>query len=152
MKIRRYIEIAGIVICLILPFIFAPHDANMKDLKEVADQYSDKEIMERIDDSYIFSKYHLVNDYYEEVYGYGPISYMDVDEIIIFKQSDETLRKQVFESVESHIKNQISTFEGYGIKQTEKLKASFVEEKGSYVICVVSKNVKEIKNKMLACY
>lgn len=152
MKKRYIIEFLVLVVALILPFYGIEQDANMEDLKKAILPYIDKEVMQLQEESMVYRNYHLNRNQYEDCISYGPISFMDVDEITIFKLKEKDTGESILEAVENHIENQKISFEGYGIEQTKLLNDSYVEIKGSYVICIVKKDIDKIKDAISQCY
>lgn len=151
MKIRHVVEIGIFIFLLSFPFLFSKQDANMDDLIKTIEPYVNTDIMQQQDDSMIYRNFHLGHDLYVSYISYGPISFMDVDEITIFKVKPDTAN-QVLDAVLSHIENQKQSFKGYGVEQTKLLEDSYVELKGSYVICVIKQDSKQIEQAIDECY
>lgn len=133
------------------PFLNVDKKVEFEKIQKIAQTFVD-DGMQRQEGKTLRRLYQTTQEEYEEAYSYGPISYMEVDEITIFKQSDETKRKALLNKTTEHIKKQIKSFEGYGIEQTKLLKDSYVQEKGDYVICIVHKDASTIANKIEALF
>lgn len=152
MKKRYLIELICFVFLLILPFLHADKDVDFSTLNKKIKPYIIEERMEVSDDTKIYRNYHITNNDYDECFSYTPISYMDVEELTIFKVADENKRKVVFAASLQHIEKEIAIFKGYGIQQTELLKDAYVQEKGNYVIIVVHQKSDTIGKELEACF
>ena len=129
-----------IVFALWYPFLHADDDIDFSLMTNTMQVFTDDQMQEQSEKT--LSKIYLVKPTeYEAVFTYGPISYMNVEELTVFYQPDSTMRTQLLNKVKKHIKSQINVFEGYGEVQTKLLKEAYVKEKGNYVICIVSENV-----------
>lgn len=152
MKKRYLIEIMCFIMLLTVPFFRGEKEVEMSTLKEVMNSYYLNEIMEEKDDIKIYRTYKIDKKEYDSYISYGPISYMNVEELTIFKVHDENKRKEVLNKTKKHIEEEIKIFEGYGISQSELLKKAYVEEKGKYVICIVHEEVNKISKEIEACF
>lgn len=75
---------------------------------------------------------------YENVLFYRAESAMDADELLIVKVKNKEQTEGVESAMNKRIDTQISSFEGYGIEQTELLKNAIVEIRGNFVFLAVS--------------
>lgn len=134
-----------ILIALILPFLLVEKDVEITMFEKVFEPYVSEDM--QIQDIKILKNIYEIKDSDMESYiSYGPISYINVDEITLIRQSDAIKRKHLYEQVLAHIETQKKSFEGYGVEQTKLLKNAKVIEKGKYVICIVSKDADAILN------
>lgn len=133
------------IFMLALPFITAEKNVDFVTLQENMKNFVKQDIMQEQSEEIVKKNYKIKEDLYESFMSYGPISYMNVEEITIFKQSDKQKRQQLLEKVESHIDSQIKSFEGYGIEQTEMLKKAMVIQKQEYIICVVLPDIDAVE-------
>lgn len=134
-----------ILIALILPFLLVEKDVEITTFEKVFEPYVSEDM--QIQDIKILKSIYEIKDSDMESYiSYGPISYINVDEITLIRQSDAIKRKYLYEQVLTHIETQKKSFEGYGVEQTKLLKNAKVIEKGNYVICIVSKDADTILN------
>lgn len=152
MKKRYFIELMCFIFILIFPFLSAEKNIEIDVLHEVVSPYLDFELMEMIDDEKIYRNYHVNKNSYDDCFSYSPISYMDVEEITLFKVADASRRKTVFDAAKQHIEKEISIFEGYGIRQTELLKKAVIKEKGMYVIIIVHPQGNMINQEIEGCF
>lgn len=131
-----------IILALAFPFFLTKKDVPIAQLQERITRYTQElqpQSSQRIESSY---QLHLSNA--ESFIAYGPISYMNVEEITIFRQQDQTKRKELYQKAWKHIEQQKKSFEGYGITQMELLKKARVVEAGNYIFCVVGEHADEI--------
>lgn len=130
------------VIALCLPFLYVDKDIAFSHVTNTMQPFTTDQMQEQSEKT--LSKIYLIKpDEYVDVFTYGPLSYMNVEELTIFYQPDATMRLHLLDKVKKHIKSQINVFEGYGEVQTKLLKEAYIKEKGSYIICIVSENVEE---------
>lgn len=77
---------------------------------------------------------------YENVLFYCAESAMDAEELLLIKVKKKEQTESVEKAMNERIETQTSSFEGYGIEQTELLKNAIVEIRGNYVFLVVSQD------------
>ncbi|NBK97250.1 MAG: DUF4358 domain-containing protein [Erysipelotrichia bacterium] len=143
---KRIIQIVIPVLiigALFLPFLRVEKDVDIQTLTTLLKGYvSDQMSVQDI--KIVKSSYEIMESDMESYLSYGPISYINVDEITLIRQSDDEKRAMLYEKAQAHIQKQIKSFEGYGVEQTKLLKKAKVEERGNYVICIVSKQAEKI--------
>ena len=144
-KVYISVVMLFMIFMLALPFITAEKNVDFVTLQENMKNFVKQDIMQEQSEEIVKKNYKIKEDLYESFMSYGPISYMNVEEITIFKQSDKQKRQQLLEKVESHIDSQIKSFEGYGIEQTEMLKKAMVIQKQEYIICVVLPHIEAVE-------
>lgn len=81
---------------------------------------------------------------YEQVLFYRAESAMDAEELLIVKVKSKEQTEGVESAMSGRVKTQISSFEGYGIEQTELLKNAIIEIRGSYVFLAVSPDAVQV--------
>lgn len=136
-KIIQFMIPCIIFIALCLPFAMVEKDIEIAAVIEALKPYATENMKEQ-DIKVIKSSYQLKDSDMDAYFSYGPISYINVDEITLIQQSDEAKRKRIYENALAHIDKLKKNFEGYGVEQVKLLKKAKVVEKGSYVICVVA--------------
>lgn len=129
-----------IIIALLYPFFNIDKRVAFERVKEVVSSYVDQQNMQLQTDKTISKNYLVKKDEYQDMVSFGPISYMNVDEITLFYQPDPSLRASLYKKMQEHVTSQIRIFEGYGEVQTKMLKDAYVAEKGDYVICIITPN------------
>lgn len=142
MKKRYILEVLLIVAALVFPFYNASKPVSWDTLITLTETSVNGNIMQKLSEKKVRQVYEILTTDYDECISYGPIAYMDVDEITIFRQSDASKRQVLLEAANRHIEKQINIFEGYASKQTAMLKSALVIEKQDYVICIVSEDNK----------
>ena len=82
-----------------------------------------------------------VNDY-EGVVLYVSDSNMEVEELLIVKLKDVSQSDSVEAAIDSRLKRQLESFEGYGAEQTKLLNDHVLHVAGNYILYVVDENAK----------
>lgn len=145
MKLRQIIFIIIFIsILLVIPFLIKDKKVDIDEIKKVFEEYAKEDIVVEIDSSTIYNNYNINTNSLEGYISYGPISYMNVQELTVFKEEDKDKRIEIKNKINEYINKKILTFQGYGEAQVELLKNSVVEIKGDYVFCIILDNSDEV--------
>ena len=145
MKLRQIIFIIIFIsILLVVPFLIKDKKVDIDEIKKVFEGYAEENIVTEIDSSTIYNNYNINTNSLEGYISYGPISYMNVQELTVFKEEDKEKRIEIKNKPNEYINKKILTFQGYGEAQVELLKNSVVEIKGDYVFCIILDNSDEV--------
>ncbi len=145
MKLRQIIFIIIFIsILLVIPFLIEDKKVDIDEIKKVFEEYAKEDIVTEIDSSTIYNNYNINTNSLEGYISYGPISYMNVQELTVFKEEDKDKRIEIKNKINEYINKKILTFQGYGEAQVELLKNSVVEIKGDYVFCIILDNSDEV--------
>ena len=145
MKLRQIIFIIIFIsILLVIPFLIKDKKVDIDEIKKVLEGYAEEDIVTEIDSSTIYNNYNINTNSLEGYISYGPISYMNVQELTVFKEDDKDKRIEIKNEINEYINKKILTFQGYGEAQVELLKNSVVEIKGDYVFCIILDNSDEV--------
>lgn len=145
MKLRQIIFIIIFVsILLVVPFLIKDKKVDIDEIKKVFEEYAKEDIVTEIDSSTIYNNYNINTNSLEGYISYGPITYMNVQELTVFKEEDKDKRIEIKNKINEYINKKILTFQGYGEAQVELLKNSVVEIKGDYVFCIILDNSEEV--------
>ena len=145
MKLRQIIFIIIFIsILLVVPFLIKDKKVDIDEIKKVFEEYAKEAIVTEIDSSTIYNNYNINTNSLEGYISYGPISYMNVQELTVFKEEDKDKRIEIKNKIKEYINKKILTFQGYGEAQVELLKNSVVEIKGDYVFCIILDNSDEV--------
>ena len=145
MKLRQIIFIIIFIsILLVIPFLIKDKKVNIDEIKKVFEGYAEEDIVVEIDSSTIYNNYNINTNSLEGYISYGPITYMNVQELTVFKEEDKDKRIEIKNKINEYINKKILTFGGYGEAQVELLKNSVVEIKGDYVFCIILDNSDEV--------
>ena len=145
MKLRQIIFIIIFIsILLVIPFLIKDKKVDIDKIKKVFEKYAKEDIVTEIDSSTIYNNYNINTNSLEGYISYGPISYMSVQELTVFKEEDKDKRIEIKNKINEYINKKILTFQGYGEAQVELLKNSVVEIKGDYVFCIILDNSEEV--------
>lgn len=145
MKLRQIIFIIIFIsILLVIPFLIKDKKVDIDEIKKVFEEYAKEDIVVEIDSSTIYNNYNINANSLEGYISYGPITYMNVQELTVFKEEDKDKRIEIKNKINEYINKKILTFGGYGEAQVELLKNSVVEIKGDYVFCIILDNSEEV--------
>ena len=145
MKLRQIIFIIIFIsILLVVPFLIKDKKVDIDEIKKVFEGYAEEDIVTEIDSSTIYNNYNINTNSLEGYISYGPIFYMNVQELTVFKEEDKEKRIEIKNKINEYINKKILTFGGYGVAQVELLKNSIVEIKGNYVFCIILDNSNEV--------
>lgn len=145
MKLRQIIFIIIFIsILLVIPFLIKDKKVDIDEIKKVFEEYAKEDIVVEIDSSTIYNNYNINTNSLEGYISYGPITYMNVQELTVFKEEDKDKRIEIKNKINEYINKKILTFQGYGEAQVELLKNSVVEIKGDYVFCIILDNSDEV--------
>lgn len=145
MKLRQIIFIIIFIsILLVIPFLIKDKKVDIDEIKKVLEGYAKEDIVTEIDSSTIYNNYNINTNSLEGYISYGPITYMNVQELTVFKEEDKDKRIEIKNKINEYINKKILTFGGYGEAQVELLKNSVVEIKGDYVFCIILDNSDEV--------
>lgn len=145
MKLRQIIFIIIFIsILLVIPFLIKDKKVDIDEIKKVFEEYAKEDIVVEIDSSTIYNNYNINANSLEGYISYGPITYMNVQELTVFKEDDKDKRIEIKNKINEYINKKILTFQGYGEAQVELLKNSVVEIKGDYVFCIILDNSEEV--------
>lgn len=145
MKLRQIIFIIIFIsILLVVPFLIKDKKVDIDEIKKVFEEYAKENIVTEIDSSTIYNNYNINTNSLEGYISYGPITYMNVQELTVFKEDDKDKRIEIKNKINEYINKKILTFQGYGEAQVELLKNSVVEIKGDYVFCIILDNSDEV--------
>ena len=145
MKLRQIIFIIIFIsILLVIPFLIKDKKVDIDEIKKVFEEYAKEDIVTEIDSSTIYNNYNINTNSLEGYISYGPISYMNVQELTVFKEEDKDKRIEIKNKINEYINKKILTYGDYGEAQVELLKNSVVEIKGDYVFCIILDNSDEV--------
>ena len=86
-------------------------------------------------------KYYGLNEKdYEGVLLYTSGDAMGVEELLLIRVKDDAQMEEVLQSIDDRISTQLNNFEGYGAEQTKLLKQAITDQRGKYVLMVISQN------------
>ena len=145
MKLRQIIFIIIFIsILLVIPFLIKDKKVDIDEIKKVFEEYAKEDIVVEIDSSTIYNNYNINTNSLEGYIRYRPITYMNDQELTVFKEDDKDKRIEIKNEINEYINKKILTFGGYGEAQVELLKNSVVEIKGDYVFCIILDNSDEV--------
>ncbi|MGN0371010.1 MAG: DUF4358 domain-containing protein [Butyrivibrio sp.] len=146
-----------LVTACLIAFIFAVSRQNNyidTDVDTIFDSVS-KEIetdsMEKFDFSRFKKDFGLNSNDYEGVIYYGHESVMNSETLLIIKVSDSSQGKEILNIISDQNESSKEMFKSYAPDQYELLSDSVLEQKGNYILYVVSENAKDAKKAFIDC-
>ena len=150
-EIARWSAAVAAVISLI--WMFGGNTVSNADPVEVAEavvETIDMENMLEADNQLIKRFYGLDPANFEGCILYYPTTNMMAEEVLIVKLSDMSQQEAVRAAAEKRLATQKTTFDGYGVEQTDLLtNHAAVEVRGNYVLFVVSKTADQVRQAFL---
>ncbi|WP_244834234.1 DUF4358 domain-containing protein [Clostridium sp. BJN0001] len=135
-----------VVFCFVLLYqVVKVKNVDIGVLNQNVQNNTDVSLMDSGDFSKLRKLYNIDKKEIQSFVLYAPKSNMQANEILIIKPE----KKEDFASVESKIKSRIEkqtkSFENYSKDQSEIMSKHILEEKGDYIILIVSPDVTQIK-------
>ena len=150
-----YILLEVLFFVLLLLFIILISSAGKTaviDLSKTADQLlseMDAEKLQKENALKIRSRFGLSEgDYLEAVY-YGPVSNMDVEELLLLSLPEGFDKTLVDDAFSGRLSQQKQSFDGYGTNQMEILQHARTEIRGNYALFLVSGNAEDVYERYL---
>lgn len=89
----------------------------------------------------MFKRFYGLNaNDYEGVTLYAPVTNMDAEELLIIKLKDSSQAETVTKAVQTRLKAQKSSFEGYGVEQFDLLENHVLDVQGNFILYIVHPN------------
>lgn len=141
MEAIRWVAVAAMVVCLLVLFGGDPiSSAEFADVSAAVVPEVSTENMTEADNQMVKRLYGLDPADFEGCTLYYPRTNMDAEELLILKLKDVSQREAVESAIEARLQTQKTTFDGYGVGQTELLtNYCVVDVRGNYALFVVSK-------------
>ena len=108
-------------------------DADLDNTKE-----SDMLLLKRF--------YSLDSSEYDGAVYYSPKTNMGAEELVLIRLKDAGQRDQVMAVYDARIRTQLSSFEGYGVDQTELLKNAVCDCAGNYCLLYVGARADKVQH------
>ena len=146
-KILMVVVLGGYIMILINSNQVA--DKKVEDIAASYSQLIDSKSAEKKGYQQLKQYYGLNDGDLDGYVYYGPISMMDVTEVLIVKVFDSSQCEDVEKAMEKRLSEQKNNFNGYGTNQMDLLDHSVIKSKGKYVFFAVAENADEITEKFL---
>ena len=133
--------ILAIILIVYIIFLFVGggfSDANFDDVKNSVLNSTDLSNMQEAEPRMIKRLYGLSAADYEGMALYYPTTNMGADEIFLAKLSDDAQHDEVIAAINARLDKQKKSFDGYGVEQTKLLNESIIDDRGNYILFVVS--------------
>lgn len=145
-----------IIVCLLGFILFISHkdvykDVSIDSIKFVVAKSDATSGMEEFGASQIKRDFGFnINDYGEAFY-YGHESVMESDKILIIKLNSESGGSSVIATIRTKNDELKKLFQSYAPDQYTILNNCVLEQKGQYLLYIVSENAQEIKSTIIDC-
>lgn len=150
------LEIAKWVLVILLILWIAMHLGTGKistslfeDVSAAVSGSTDTGIMTAGDNQMIKRLYGLTPSDYEGTLLYCPTTNMGAEEILLIKLSDISQQDTVKAAIDARLATQLSSFDGYGVTQTEMLNNAVIEIQGNYILFAVAADPEPIRQAFL---
>lgn len=150
MKIRYKIQYVILTILVILIFvglfnILQVKNVSMEEIKQYVVQATDVSVMQEDDGTRLKKLYGINKRDVEDFILYAPKSNMEANEILILKAKTKDDLKAVQAKVNERVEKQSDSFKNYEQTQYEIISNYVLEQKDQYLILIISKDSKAIK-------
>ena len=143
--------LAAIFLLAILLIRFSNRDSSAS-IEEVSQQVLSAistDSMQESGSRMLKKLYDLVADSFDGMVLYTPVTNMDVTELLIVRLASDDQADLVTEAVNSRLKTQKNSFEGYGVEQTALLNGSVLDVEGNFILYVVHPDVQAAQQAFL---
>lgn len=150
MKIRYKIQYVILTILVILIFvglfnILQVKNVSMEEIKQYVVQATDVSVMQEDDGTRLKKLYGINKRDVEDFILYAPKSNMEANEILILKAKTKDDLKALQAKVNERVEKQSDSFKNYEQTQYEIISNYVLEQKDQYLILIISKDSKAIK-------
>lgn len=150
MKIRYKIQYVILTILVIVIFvelfnILQVKNVSMEEIKQDVVQATDVSVMQEDDGTRLKKLYGINKRDVEDFILYAPKSNMEANEILILKAKTKDDLKAVQAKVNERVEKQSDSFKNYEQTQYEIISNYVLEQKDQYLILIISKDSKAIK-------
>ncbi|HIS26790.1 MAG TPA: DUF4358 domain-containing protein [Candidatus Pullilachnospira intestinigallinarum] len=143
--------LAAIFLLAILLIRFSNRDSSAS-IEEVSQQVLSAistDSMQESGSRMLKKLYDLDADSFDGMVLYTPVTNMDVTELLIVRLASDDQADLVTEAVNSRLKTQKNSFEGYGVEQTALLNGSVLDVEGNFILYVVHPDVQAAQQAFL---
>lgn len=141
METVRWVAAAAMIVCLLVLFGGDPiSGAEFADVSAAVVPEVNTENMTEAENQMVKRLYGLDPVDFEGCTLYYPRTNMDAEELLILKLKDVSQREAVEKAIEARLQTQKTTFDGYGVGQTDLLtNYCVIDVRGNFALFVVSK-------------
>lgn len=145
---REYLILATIVLAVFVGLykVLEVKEPNMEVLKEKILNTADLTSMDEGDGQRLRKLYYIGKNEIEDFIFLAPKTNMDANEVLVLKAKSQEGMDELIEKVNGRIEKAEKNFESYRPDQYELIKDRILEVRGRYLILVISKDAKEIKD------
>lgn len=145
---REYLILATIVLAVFVGLykVLEVKEPDMEVLKEKILNTVDLTSMDEGDGQRLRKLYYIGKNEIEDFIFLAPKTNMDANEVLVLKAKSQEGMDELIEKVSGRIEKAEKSFESYRPDQYELIKDRILEVRGRYLILVISKDAKEIKD------
>lgn len=145
---REYLILATIVLAVFVGLykVLEVKEPDMEVLKEKILNTVDLTSMDEGDGQRLRKLYYIGKNEIEDFIFLAPKTNMDANEVLVLKAKSQEGMDELIEKVNGRIEKAEKNFESYRPDQYELIKDRILEVRGRYLILVISKDAKEIKD------
>ncbi len=136
-------------------FLVIQRDGRQVDFEDLAGQASGQMDMERVqqgDERLLRRLYGLNGKEFKNWVLYTARDNMEVEELLLIEGTDEKQTGLAAEAAGKRLETQKNNFDGYGARQLQLLEKGVLEERGSYLLFVVSENSEAVRAAFSDCF
>lgn len=151
-ELARWLTVLAMLLSLLLLFAGNPvSSAPFARVCEAVLPQVDTANMQQADNQMVKRLYGLDPAAFEGCVLYYPSTNMDAEELLILKMQDVSQAEEVSAAIQTRLQTQKTSFDGYGVEQTDLLtNYCVVEVRGNYALFVVSKTCDAARTAFLA--
>lgn len=125
----------------------ADSTAQMSDVLNAVTAQMNSENLQPAESNMVRRLYGLDPSAYADCVLYYPKTNMDAEELLLVRLQDNAQQDDVLAAIEARLSAQKSSFEGYGVEQTDLLTNHAVTEvRGNYILFVVCENATQVRS------
>lgn len=143
--------IIALIACY-LPFYNADRNIPFEVMKAKAQALVMEKEFKVQDKKYIRRQYQLSESDYQNIICYGPISAMEVNELVVVEAKDDAQKQHIRSQLKKHLDQQLESFQGYAPRQADLLQKAQLYEIGAYVILIVSEDEDALRQELDALF
>lgn len=147
MEVIKWAAFIAIVVMLARTRVSArPSKTGFEEMKAQVTKNADLNNTKVSDNLLLKRFYSLDASEYDGVVFYSPKTNMGAEELVLIHLKDQGQSEAVMNAFAARIETQLSSFEGYGVDQTELLRKAVTISEGNYCLLYVGANADEVKS------
>ena len=120
-----------------------PVEADFGEIREALLRQGLTENMREASTMDMKASFGMLPSEFPEVLHFAPLTYMDVDEILLVRTSGDAQTEEIVEQAEAYRNRQMTVFENYGADQYSLLSSAILYKNGTYVLYTAGPHAEE---------